>query len=86
MISSKGLWFQPLVECTDEIEVNCVKEYNKSLLDPTKDSFRYLLNFLVVVAVFIDILCYKWRKLANYLLYLECLTCTVATMFPNVGA
>ncbi len=54
-------------------------------MDPFASVLLQVLYALVFVALVLNILCFKWRWLARYFLYLECLTRIVAVSFPNVA-
>ena len=52
-------------------------------MDPIENLMRMNLVILIVIGIMLDLLCFKWRKLANAFIYLECITRIVALMFPN---
>ena len=44
---------------------------------------REAIFYIVIVNIIISILCIKWRKISNLLIYLEILTRFIALFFPN---
>ncbi len=54
-------------------------------MDPLATVLPKILNALVFVGLILNILCWKYRWLARYFLYLECITRMVAVSFPNVA-
>ena len=63
-----SLWLND--ECAAETE-NLCPEYNRKFLDPITPVVRVLIGVLVIISVFIDIACYKFRFLAQSVLYCE---------------
>ena len=55
-------------------------------MDPIEPTMRFCLKFLTVSAVLFDFFCFKWRGLANGIIYLELLTRIVAMMTPNYAS
>ena len=47
---------------------------------------RFLLKFLIVVGLIMDLLCLKYRYFANAFIYLECLTRLAVTFIPNYAS
>ena len=47
---------------------------------------RLILKILVLIGTILAILCIKWRKLANSILYFECFTRILVTFIPNYGS
>ena len=85
IFDQSGSWFGEQKRCNAEIQINCVGEYNETLLDP---GASFLLNFLYVLvflALIMNLLCFRWKWIAGYFFYLECLTRIVAVSFPNVA-
>ena len=80
-----GSWFGEQKRCNDEVHEGCIGEYNHALMDPGASVLLYALYALVFFAVILNILCFKWKRIACYLFYLECLTRVVAVSFPNVA-
>ena len=72
--------------CGDEFEKDCIGEYNNELLDPIEPYTRASIKVLIVLAVMLDLACFKWLRLANLLFYLECLTRIMALLMPNFAA
>ena len=90
---SSGAWFQDKKLCSDNIaldgeehEKDCVGNYNSDLMDPPEYNLRMLLKTLVFVGIIIDLLSFKWRRLANAFIYLECFTRIVASLIPNFAS
>ena len=46
-------------------------DYNHDILDPISDYVRLLLKIGIVFGLVLDIACYKYRNLANIILYKE---------------
>lgn len=44
---------------------------------------RHLSIVLLLCSVFLDILSFKWRKLADFIIYFNCLTSLVTLVFPS---
>ena len=65
-------------ECGDE-DVQC-GPYNATVIDPLKKSIKMIWNVSVYVSVIMDIICYKYRKLARSFLYIE-MSSSVTLMF-----
>ena len=86
-IFSGGSWFQSRERCDSETEPpktsDCLGKYNEAVMDPIADFFFYALHVLVAVSIVLSLLCFKWRWIAGYFLYLECLIRICAVCFPN---
>ena len=84
-----GAWFAEKCVCLDhEIakDKECVGTYNNDIVDPMEPSLRIILIGLIIVGTLLDLLCYKWRRMANTFIYLECLTRVVAMLIPNFAS
>ena len=62
----------------------CVHVYNTELLDPVKDTFRYVVICGTILQAVLCILCYKWRFLIHSFIYVECTIRVCASFVPNV--
>ena len=71
--------------CSPEVTENCIGYYNKDVLDPIKSQAEFMLKALVVVGAILDVVAFKWRKLASLFLSLEMLTRLVSLCYPNVA-
>ena len=87
--SKSGKWFQEHEICSTEpgereasADTNCVYKFNSDLLE-SADFFKITILVLTMLALLFCILCCKWRVLANYCLYFECVTRTCAWFVPN---
>ena len=57
-------------------------EYNKDLLDPMVPTLRMLIKITIVLGVVLNLLIFKYRNLANLILYFETISSTIYTMVP----
>ena len=53
-------------------------------MDPIESTSRSVLNFIIVIGILLDLVCIKWRKCSNAIIYYECLTRVVVSLIPNV--
>lgn len=67
----------------EENDRNCLGDYNEALMDPLEHYARFALQILIVAGSILDIACLKWRHIANWLLYHECLLRCVALLIRN---
>ena len=72
--------------CDDEIEKDCIGEYNTQLMDPIEPYTRVLIKILIVLGAILDLACFKWLRLVNLAFYLECITRLVALLMPNFAS
>ena len=63
---------------------DCLYSYNNSVMDQYDMPKRLLLLLLTVLMVVLIALCYWWRFLANWFLYLEFIIRIVGAMIPNI--
>ena len=63
-------------------DMDCVYEYNMHL-QPYEDAFRWVIFSLIILSLILCILCYKWRRLSNLIIYLECVIRTCSWFIPN---
>lgn len=76
-----------MVPCDDEKPIdNCVGEFNETLMKDSEATLRLLLKVIVIIGLLHAIVCIKWRKLANLILYYECFTRILVTFIPNFGS
>ena len=83
---SLGAYYSEKIICTDLITTKCVIEYNESLCDPIESSLRILLKIVFFIGLILDFLCFKWRWLARWFIYLEILTRIIASLVPNYAS
>ena len=69
--------------CNEEKDKNCIGNYNKTLMDPIEDYARFTVQALIIIGALMDIICMKWRHIADWLLYHECLIRSVALLIRN---
>ena len=69
----KGSAYSDPVQCGESIQEDCVKDYNKELMDPIEPVFKIMLSLTVIVGAILNALCFKWRWMANMLIYHDCL-------------
>lgn len=62
--------------------VQCIFQYQRSF-DDIEQGFIVGLMVLRVFNLFYCFLCYKWRHLSSYIIYLECLLRMVAATMPR---
>ena len=53
-------------------------------MDPIESISRSTLSFIIVMGFVLDVVCLKWRKCSNAIIYYECLTRVVVSLIPNV--
>ena len=58
-------------------------EYNRDLLDPMVPTLRTLVKITIVLGVVLNLLIFKYRNLANLILYFETISSTIYTMVPT---
>ena len=61
---------------------SCI-HYNSELLGPGIDVLDTLLWIVIFAALLVDILCYNYRHLAKYYIYIHIIQLTIARMLPN---
>ena len=66
-----------------EKDENCIGAYNTTIMDPMEPSMRIILFILIIAGLFLDILCLKYRSIANAFIYLECAIRVIAMLIPN---
>ena len=54
------------------------------LLDPVKETFRYVVICGTIFQLVLCLLCYKWRFLIHSFIYVECIIRMCASFVPNV--
>ena len=86
LLFSHGSWFEKKQVCTEDVTEKCIPEYNEDLMDPLEDGTRFLVKILVVAGILLDLLCIKYRNLANMYMYLECFTQWIVTFIPNYAS
>ena len=62
---------------------NCIN-YNIDLMRPSLNLLDGLIWFIIIFSLLCDILCYKYRHLANIFIYLQIFHLTVTRIVPNV--
>ena len=62
-----SLWLSD--ECQNG-EIEC-PEYNRELIDKVTPTVRVYIMASIIFSALLDILCYKYRNLANFIIYLE---------------
>ena len=63
---------------------NCVPyRYNEKLHEDIKPFVIYTTVSLLICSIFLDALIYKWRHLADWIIYFEGLAKIVTLMSPN---
>ena len=65
----------------NEIDESCI-EYNLDMLQ-IESYLNVIYSILLLISVVFDILCYKYRSIANYYLYLNVLMNTIISIIPN---
>ena len=83
IIFSTGNWFGDHEKCSADLTQNCIGTYDENLMEPTRPTCLFVLELLIFLGVFADALCYKWRQLARFFIYLELLCRLMAVMIPN---
>ena len=60
--------------------------YNLGLMQQSLEFFEALVWVTIVVEVLLDILCYKYRYLAKYFIYIHYFQLVITRMLPNPQA
>ena len=58
-------------------------EYNRDLLDSIKFTVRVMIVTGIILALILDLACYKYRRLTYFILYFEGAHSLFYTMIPN---
>ena len=74
-----SLWLS--LECFDDTS-NLCPEYNHKILDPITLPLQVLMGASIILSVFLDIACFKFRFLAQTLLYCEITTSLIVSLIP----
>ena len=64
-------WFQEEKLCDVTGFENCYKPYNEAVLDSTSQIARIIVQVLTIVGTILCLLCFKWRHLAGWFIYIE---------------
>lgn len=83
-IFSETSWFASQERCASDTDTDdCLGKYNEAIMDPIADFFILAAKVLIGVSFVLSLLCFKWRWLAGYFLYLECLIRLCVASFPS---
>ena len=61
-------------------------EFNQDRVEIIRPIVMYIAGTLLVVSVFLDVATFKWRQLADLILYFETISTFVAYAIPSVNA
>ena len=71
LITTSIPWFQEEQLCDGSELDKCYKPYNEAILDSTSQIARIIVQVLTVVSAILCLLCFKWRHLAGWFIYIE---------------
>ena len=53
-------------------EENCINtKFNENFVDQTRDFVRYTAMTLIILAIILDVVCFKYREKADFIIYIE---------------
>lgn len=96
--SGTSIWLSVSTPCTAEAsesrsqqeeveEPTCVPyEFNEELVSELRPSLKLASMVLLVCSVLLDIAIFKWRMLADFILYFNCITSVLTLCFPSVDS
>ena len=58
-------------------------DYNRDLLETIKPTVKVIIGTSIIVALLLDILCYKYRRLSQAILYFEGAASLIFTLIPS---
>lgn len=67
-------------QCSDEITTECIKDYNRELMDPLDEPMRNAIklhNFIMIILLCVS---FKYSSVINYFIYMECLWAGLLSM------
>ena len=79
---SKG-WFGKQIICDETIKTECIKEYNKAILDPLRPFVGNIMLAIPIISLMLCVLSFKWRKISDYFFFIENLMRFLATLHLN---
>ena len=84
MICGNASWQRALkfIESSQDVSDGSTLNYNASFVSESKVLAEVCLWVLAVVGLILDILCFKWISIANFLFYHELLFCVIAAFIP----
>jgi len=74
-LTNQSMWLQ---DCD-----NTCPNYDHDLLDSNKNILRTIFKSCIVIGLIIDIICYKYRNLADIILCFEGIVFVIFLLIPN---
>ena len=85
IIQQDGGWFGPQRRCSDEVNDECIGDYNEELSSGIATPATWCLKGLVFLSALLVLIAFKCRKIVKYFFALECLIRFVAVLVPTTA-
>ena len=79
-----SIWLKDRHMCGPEEVNNCLAfEFNEGLVQQIRPALTIVAMVLIVLSVVVNLACFKWRKLANSIMYIEFFYQLLINALPN---
>ena len=82
-LTKRSLWITNACVDQQRDSVDECPEYNHDLLDPSVEYLRLMIKISIIAGLVIDLICLKYRKVADILLYYESVSYLIFLLVPN---